>query len=254
MSAFPASQQATEGYGSLEEYIFDTDRNHDREIRSTARLWEWQEAQVQLIKSNIGTNKTEVRLRAFSMGLKSLREGTSEDLDKVGELYIISIRNIQNMYGDCRGVGEFENSINSTEFDLSCSDRWEKTDPISLTLRDSEHSEVRDSYVTDMLFGAWIWRVLIALGLRESKYSTGKTQSLCNEILTEVDQIAYKAKELIEKSMREFVSANYPDWKEDGISKKNYQRVQEMLDYMETDNREMVELVLNDLEGDVNEG
>ncbi len=251
MTAFASSDDAVDGYRHLEEYIFQTARNHDREVRQGIRLWKWQDMQVMVVKDHIGTNKVEVLLRAFSMGLNNLRPKTAENLDGLNDIVTTSFYTFGNMHNSMRGVGDFESAVLGLNYDLNVTSEWELSDSSGAAFRDSELSEVQDSYVTDLFMGSWIKRALIAIGMGESKASTNRTDRNVKKLVDDISRITTEAREDFERELTGIIAYNHQFWKDEGIRKKNYGKLVEIKNMMETDCKNTVEYLLDDLEDSV---
>lgn len=251
MSAIPSSDDAVDGYRHLEEYIFKSDRDHDREIRTTIRLWNWQTAQIRVIRNKIGTNFTEVVLRAFSMGLKNLRNRMGDTIEGLSELSARSTYFVQNTLDVPEARSRFDEKVNNAEFDLSSNADWKLSEPRGVAFKDSELSEVNDSFIDDLFFGPWIKRVIIGFGLSESKLATETTKDSCNNLANDINRIAEGSRDLVESSIKSFVTSNYPIWESEGIRRKKYNDLIGVKNMMVTEHRETVEYVVEQLEDKV---
>lgn len=255
--AFSSDEAEEDGdeqdYETLEEYIFNTERDQDKEVRKAIRFREWQEMQLRIIKNKLGTNAVEVVARSYLMGLARLREEHHDEVDDVSEMltdFLIVVgmdpRNDETV--DHIGSKISDYSINDPEYNKS-----DIKEPRNYSIRESAVSEVENNYVQDAFFGPWIHRYVAALGFLDSELVTEVTENKLSSFSSAVADSMEDARDEIESMIMDYVSMSQAHWIHDGIDKNMYDMLWDVTEHMETDRKETCEQMLNRSKDLINE-
>lgn len=246
MPDFLSPEDATEGndYGSLEERIFNTSRNHDRELQKTIRLAGWQEMVVNKINNRIGTNQSEVLNRAYSEGLKIIRDEIGEMINGVVNLFLEASEVYDNTVRDEINVLPLQNNL--VNVDTNNNRDYELSEPTSIPIRDSELSEVKKTFIDNAYFGGWVHRDIIGLGLGTSEFAGKRITIEVEKIVQDIEYVMETVRSNVERAMADFLLENLTFFMEEGMDEVAYQHLLEFRELMETDRKDAVDKLIGD--------
>jgi len=252
-SSEEAQEQDKDGYETLEEYIFQTERDHEKEIRKSIRLRNWQDMQLKIIKNKLGTNAVEVVARSYLMGLSRLREDHHDDIEKVSELlteFLITIGKDARNEETLHKIGGKMDRIKLKET-TELKDALQ--DPKSYSIRESAVSEVENNYVDDAFFGPWVHRYVATLGFLDSEMVTERTECKMSSFSSSVSNTMDEAGDEIESLVMDYISMSQGHWVENGMTRGMFESLGDVVAMMETDRKETCEMLLERSEDMVRE-
>lgn len=255
-SSEEAEEAGEQSFDSLEEYIFQTDRDKESEINKSMRFRSWQEMQLRIIKNKLGTNSVEVVARSYLMGLAKIREDHHEEVDDVSEMLTKFLMVVGSDPRNSETVTHISNSLANYDVDEPTSDDHDLMDPRNYKIRESAVSEVENTYVQDAFFGPWIHRYVAALGFLESELVTDVTEEKLSSFSSAVTESMGDARDEIESMIMDYVSMSQAHWIHEGINEADYDQLKEVVKLMQTERKETCEKLLSrsqDLIGDNNE-
>jgi len=223
-------------FDSLEARIVHTDRDHDREVRTSIRPTKAQLTQIEKIKNAIGTNKVEIHVRAYNAGLSELR--TIDFVDRSTELR--ALNNAINDFVASSGkywaaAGEKISRFGEYGVELGLPADATLLEPDAISVQDSVVSEVRDRLLDDMSITGSAHRHIITIGLSESQYSRGVIEERRDSYIQDFDDALTDSRELCEERIALGINGLYPIIESEGIGKENYQTLVEVSDLMKTE-------------------
>lgn len=234
-----SSDEGTESneFSSLEERIVKTERDHDREVSRSLRLTYWQEAQIQMISNKIGTNKVEVCLRAYTEGLREIREELLEDVVDVTNLKNDFYNIVSNSKREGQRLDDIINDVYSTEIEEDW-DRGKLDDPTNVRIRDSVSSESNNKFTDDVMLGSWIHRSLIGIGLGNSENVTEKTKREVKRTREGIRKSIKESRREVEVGIKDYISLNVGYWSGNGIEKQLLNGLEDIVSRMKTEHKD----------------
>lgn len=233
-SSDDAEEQEAGDYETLEEYIFETQRDKDKEIKKSIRFRKWQEMQLRVIKNKLGTNAVEVVARSYLMGLSRLRDSHHGEVDDMTEM----LTDFLIVVGSDPRNNETVDHISDTLGDYSLRDpeygEDNLVDPRAYKVRESALSEVENTYGQDAFFGPWIHRYVAALGFLDSELVTEVTEKKLSSFSSAVAESMEDARDEIESMIMDYVSMSQAHWIHDGIDHEMYRKLRDVVEHMET--------------------
>lgn len=252
-SSDEAEEQGEQDYETLEEYIFNTDRDHDKEITKSMRFRKWQKMQLRIIKQKLGTNSVEVVARSYLMGLSRIREDHHDEVDEVGEMlsdFLIVVgddpRNNESLQHVYDKVGDYQ--IQDPEYG-----EGNLTDKRNYKIRRSAISEVENTYVEDAFFGPWIHRYVATLGFLDSELVTKETENRLSSFSSAVAESMGNARDEIESLIMDYISMSQSHWIHEGIDKEAYENLEDVVGHMETARKKTCKQLLERSEDLIND-
>lgn len=245
LSSNGAEEKAVQDYGSLEEMVFETDRDHDNEVEKGIRLYTWQDAQYKYIKNRMGTKKSEVVLRSFSMGLRRIRERHKEDSDELSNLYNLLYEAVSMEVGNRRAKDEIYNELNDFEQPIEVDAGSSLTNSTKYPLRDSEMAELQNHYINDAFFGGWAWRVVSALGLKDSELLSNDTEDRLNSLTASIEESVDEAMKELERMAVDYLGTTFTYWSTEGLTQKQYDKWCEICEVLTGDEKEKCKSTLD---------
>lgn len=248
MDGLPGSNQAKEElqYDTLEEYICATDRDSDSEVRKNINYWGWMQTQLKGIKVPKKTNKSEVGLRAFSMGLKILRQGNRSDIQSLNEFFVEYTGFIGNNPDDIKAFERYS-EISKHEMGVD-GDYGELSESSTFPFRESEASEMNNTFIDDLMMDESIFRYVMAAGLTKSETVDEITSRRVESITEEIKGLVSELREEFEMDAVSFITDNFPKWAREGISDEKLEEIKDIVSMMETEHKERAEYVVESLE------
>lgn len=229
-------------FDSLEERIVYTERDKEREVRTTVRLAKAHISQLDMIQRELGTNKVEVLTRAYNAGLSELRQ-----IDFVERCN--SILDLSNK------IGRFANS-NMVYYNNGGSDmhRYESYEveveedfeelvegPVHISIKDSVLSEVKNRLKDVVMIRSGYHRPILTVGLSTSEISTGVIEENAENVIDAFDNAIIESRRRQEREIVTSLPALYPEFSENGIEQKHYEILEESAEMMETEHKETME-------------
>lgn len=244
LSSENAKEQGEQDYDTLEEYIFQTQRDHEKETGKSIRFREWQEMQLSIIKNKLGTNAVEVVARSYLMGLSRLRDSHHEEVEDVSEMlteFLIVIGKDPRNEESFHHVG---GSMNRFEIEEPSSVKGELGEPRRYQVRESALSEVENNYVHDAFFGPWIHRYVAALGFLDSEMVTEMTEDKLSSFSSSVSNSMDEARDEIESMIMDYISMSQGHWINEGMRQDVYESMWDVVELMDTERKETCEQLL----------
>lgn len=208
MSQLPGSKdQKDSRYDSLEEYVWETQREKDDEIRITLRLEDWQRQAVQIVADNLSTQDVTVMNRAYNMGIGNVRDVVDEieEISKFREslLGLVSTdpynkRDLSRISGKLDGLSIEPVEFRQHNFNISES-------PSALRLSESVISEARNDYTNSSYVDSSVDRYFIASGLTMSDTLEEGMINYCEDMEDAVGQAVTEARDELQRIARETV-------------------------------------------------
>lgn len=243
-SSEQAEEQEAEDYETLEEYIFNTERDHDKEISKSIRFREWQQLQLRIIKQKIGTNAVEVVARSYLMGLARIRDAHEDDIGEMSEILVDFLVVVGNDPRDDSATNMVPERVTGMEFREPEALLDDITEPNRYQIRQSAVSEVEDTYADDAFFGPWIHRYVAALGFLESQFVTEATENKLSSFSSAVAESVDEARNEIESMIMDYISMSQAHWIKNGFDQEMYDKLQGVVEKMETERKETCEQLL----------
>lgn len=243
-----AEEKGNDEYESLEEYIFQTDRDTEREIGKPIRLQKWQERQLRIIKSKIGTNAVEVVARSYLMGLSRLREGNKENVDELNELLTKFLIVVGQDPRNTREIDAIDERVMGHEASIDEPSDSTLTDPYRFKLRESAVSEVENSYVQDAFFGAWIHRYVASLGFLDSEFITPDAENRLTSMSASIEKSVGDTRGEVEEMITQFLGSCVVYWAQEGVNKETYDHWVDMCEMLSDDKEEACMEILDKVE------
>lgn len=244
LSSDNAEEKDAQAYETLEEYIFETDRDRDKEINKPMRFRNWQEMQLRIIKNKLGTNAVEVVARSYLMGLARLRDDHHEEVENVSEMLTEFLIVVGQDPRNSETVEHISERLQRYDIDEPQGNEDALGDPRNYKVRESAVSEVENNYVQDAFFGPWIHRYVAALGFLDSELVTEVTESKLSSFSSAVSESMETARDEIESMIMDYISMSQAHWISSGIDQEMYEGLKEVVSLMETDRKETCKKLL----------
>lgn len=243
-SSDEAEEQGEQDFETLEEYIFETERDHESEVKKAMRFRDWQEMQLKIIKNKLGTNAVEVVARSYLMGLSRLREDHHEEVDEVSDMlteFLIVVGSDPRNNETVDHIGE---KLTSFEIGEPMTGENKLKDPRSYRIRESAVSEVENNYVQDTFFGPWIHRYVATLGFLDSELVTDVTEDKLSSFSSAVANSMGDARDEIESMIMDYISMSQGHWIHEGVDQGDFDRLADIVEMMETERKETCQRLL----------
>jgi hypothetical protein len=223
-------------FDSLEERIVYTERDKEREVRTSVRLNKIHLSQMDQIQVNLGTNKVEIMNRAYSAGLSKLREinfvERSDSLldmtNKVNE-FLASDREYWSKAGlDSVRYDGYEIEVgNSCPSDLQ--------EPMALLVKDSVLSEVNTRIMDSMVIKGGVHRGILTIGLSTSENCYGTLAEFAEENIENFDNALTQSRCEAEEQFTSALTRLGPHIVEEGVEEEKLELLREVRELMQTD-------------------
>lgn len=246
MPGIPGSSEAKEErhYETIEEHIVETKRDHDEEEKKSVRIWKWMENSMFRITYNLATDKNEVANRAFTRGLREVRNGNRGNIQEAAGMVDSFLEALGSIYKEAEGVDEFYNEFSDYKAELSKDHGELKDNPDRFPIKRSELSEVKTTFTHHGFLGGWIYRVVIAIGMNDSQFTNEYDEEKLNSVKEDLEVTIKDARVHMENRIKVFIGKNMGTWLKEGISKQSYESLEEVVEKMNTDNKEEVQEML----------
>lgn len=238
LSSDGATEESEQSYSTLEEYIFQTERDRDKEVKKAIRFRDWQEMQLRIIKNKLGTNAVEVVARSYLMGLARLRDEHHEEVESVSEMLTEFLIVVGKDARNSETVDHIGNKLGRYDVPEPIKEGDELREPRNYSIRESAVSEVENNYVQDAFFGPWIHRYVAALGFLDSELVTDVTEKKLSSFSSAVDKSMDDARDEIESMIMDYISMSQAHWIHDGMDMEMYESLKKVVKMMETDRKE----------------
>lgn len=243
-SSEDATESGDEEFQSLEQYIFETDRDGESEVSKSIRFRDWQEMQLRIIKGKIGTNAVEVVARSYLMGLARLRENHHEEVEDVTEMLTEFLIVVGSDSRNSETVDHISNTLGGYDIDEPDSTKGELGEPRAYRIRESAVSEVENNYVQDAFFGPWIHRYVATLGFLDSEFVTDVTEDHLSSFSSAVAESMDDARDEIESMIMDYISMSQAHWIHHGLDEDSRDELADIVELMETDRKQTCEMLL----------
>lgn len=244
LSSDDADKRGAQDYESLEEYIFETQRDKENEISKSIRFRDWQQMQLRIIKNKLGTNAVEVVARSYLMGLSRLRSEHHDDVEGMTDMLTEFLIVVGEDPRNNETVDHITKNITDYEIAEPKEAKGDLTDPKRYQIRESALSEVEDNYSHDAFFGPWIHRYVAALGFLDSELVTKVTEEKLSSFSSYVSNSMDQARDEIESMIMDYISMSQAHWIEEGMKEDIYDSLKKVVDLMETERKETCEQLL----------
>lgn len=235
-------------YETLEEYIMSTERDHDMEESKPMRVFQWQKTLMRIIEVEIDTNDTEIGLRAYPMGLSMLRENHGSDIEQIASLLNEFVKVYTNDIKNTEVVDETDESINQQEIEQPYEENASLTDPIRFKIQASYLSEAERNYADHAFMKGWIHRHIMAIGLGKSRHTQKTHENKISSYEAAFSKAIDELRQSIEDEIMSYVQRSEMVWRDVGLAEEVYEGLCDMLDLMNTDNRDDLEYKLGQIE------
>jgi len=250
--ADPLSTDDGEGqsdFDSLEERIVYTERDKEREVRTSVRLAHCHYSQMDRIQRELGTNKVEILNRAYNAGLSELRqiefvERSNSILDlsnKIGYFVESDFKYWNNGGADMKRHGNYK--IDMRE-DYECL----LEQPEKISIQDSVLSEVRDRIEDIMMIKPGVHRPIITVGLSTSGMSTNIIESNAENVLVSFDDALSESRQKMEAQISSGLARLYPVLESEGIDEEHLNILKEVIGLMETEYSRSMRMAVDSIE------
>lgn len=258
MSNAFSSSDAEEGgngqYETLEEYIFQTDRDKENEVNKAMRFRDWQQMQLRIIKNKLGTNSVEVVARSYLMGLSKLREDYNEEVDEASEMLTDFLMVVGTDPRNSETVNHIAGELSDYQIREPTDEYGNLSEPKNFKIRESAVSEVENTYVQDAFFGPWIHRYVASLGFLESELVTEVTESKLSSFGSAVSESMEVARDEIESLIMDYISMSQAHWIMEGLDEETHSKLEDVVSKMDTDRKEACERLLDQSEIHIEKG
>lgn len=209
MSQLPGSKdQKDSRHDSLEEYIWETQREKDDEIRITLRLEDWQRQAVQIVADNLSTQDVTVMNRAYNMGIGNVRDVVDE-MEEISKFrsHLLGLastdpynkRDLSRISGKLDSLSIEPEEFRQHKFNIS-------ENPSSLRLSESVISEARNDYTNSSYVDSSVDRYFIASGLTMSDTLEEGMISYCEDMEDAVGRAVTEARDELQRIARQTVT------------------------------------------------
>ncbi len=253
LSSENAEESGKESYETLEDYIFDTERDREKEVNKAIRFRNWQEMQLRIIKNKLGTNAVEVIARSYLMGLSRLREDHHEEVEDVSKMLTEFLIVVGKDPRNSETVEHISSKLQRYDVPEPKQSSDNLGDPRNYKIRESAVSEVENNYVQDAFFGPWIHRYVAALGFLDSEMVTEVTEKKLSSFSSAVNKSMDDARDEIESMIMDYISMSQAHWIHDGMDMDMYESLREVVEMMGTERKETCEKLLDRTEDLINE-
>lgn len=231
-----SSDDATEqGYDSLEDRVFKQQIDNDKVEYKPIWLRGWQTQALRFIKSETGSNETDVTYALYIEGSIAVRDEVGHG--RVKDLVSLS-DSIRLFFGSSKHFGGDKNRYRHDIVDNEASDplrgMGEIVEQTTAKLPDSVYSEVKDTYEVEGMFGPWIHRAIIAMGFRESKVLGESDISDSKDVAKIVCSEFKSSRDTIESNILDVLLSEVKFWLDEGIYRKQISHLEDISSLMNT--------------------
>lgn len=245
LSSDEATEQGEQEYKSLEEYIFETQRDMDNEMGKSLRLRSWQELQLRYIKNRINTNAVEVMVRSYSMGLRELRSEYGEEPDELSDILSKMVEVIHKDPRNRGAIDDISDDIMNYSSDISEPSGGQLSEPKRYRFRESEVSEVENTYIDDAFFGGWIHRYVATLGFLNSEFLQNDPEQRLSSFMASLSESFEQTRDEIESMAVDFLGVSITYWTTNGLSKELHEEWKELAEMLSDERQQKCEEILD---------
>lgn len=235
-------------YETLEEYIMSTERDHDKEAKKSMRLFDWQDTLCRMIDLELETNKTEIILRAYPMGVSILSQNHDGEIDEIAnllkEFMFLYTRDVSNM----EEVDKTDSRLNSGSIEQPYGEDDSLSDPFSYKIRSSYLQQAERNYTDHAFMKGWIHRHIVALGLGQSTNTMESHEAKISSYEAAFSKAIDDFRQSIEDEVMSYVQRSEMVWRDVGLKMEIYEGLTDILNHMETENKKDLEYKLNQIE------
>ena len=235
-------------YETLEEYIMSTERDHDKEAKKSMRLFDWQETLCRMIDLEIETNKTEIILRAYPMGLSILSQNHDSEIDEIAnllkEFMFLYTRDVSNM----EEVDKTDSRLNSTPIEQPYEEGDTLSDPFSYKIPSSYLQQAERNYTDHAFMKGWIHRHIVALGLGQSTNTMESHEAKISSYEAAFSKAIDEFRHSIEDEIMSYVQRSEMVWRDVGLEKEIFEGLCEIVNHMETGRKDDLGYKLDQIE------
>lgn len=235
-------------YDTIEEFIMNTERDEDKEVGKSIRMFKWQEMLMTMIEVEINTKKSEIAARAYPMGVSILRNDHKGDVDEIAtmlhefmKVYTSDGKNLEN-------ADKTNDRLTDKEIEQPYEEENTLTDSKRYPIPDSYLSEADRDYADHSFMKGWIHRHIMALGLGKSENTEELHENKISSYAAAFSNAIDDLRESVEGEIMNYVQRSEMTWRRRGLSEGVYDGLMELTEHMETDNKEDLEFKLQDLE------
>lgn len=241
MTGIPSSTIAIENgeFETLEERIFQTNRDPEEEFRISVRMEVWQRSAVENIAETTGASKADVLNALYAEGLETIREEIG--WERMSELFTMRfvLHQISSVtYVDEGSVKRVHQQTQQAKLDVDTDPQGNEKKVVNVPVRDSIVSEVKDNFIDRMhIPDADFHRSLIVFGFLSSDTMKGIYMEYASDMLEDMKRAYGESREIIERTFRGFLSYSLPEWS-DGEHHPDYEDIAAYIERMETRHKE----------------
>lgn len=237
-----------EGYETLEQYIRETKRDHDKEDPIPIRTFDWQETLMTMIEIDENTNKQEIGARAYPMGLSILRGDHKDDVDEIAKMMATFMGVYSQDVANVEVADETDKRISNREVDQPYEEDQTVGDPTRFKVEKGYKSEAVRDYADHSFMQGWIHRHIISLGLSKSENAGAIHRKKISSYSAAFSEAIDEFRESVEEDIKRYVLLSREGWRDSGMVSEVHEGLCEIQEIMETRSSEIVEAELEDLE------
>lgn len=253
LDSLPTSEDGVEGgsYETLEEWIFKSERDQEQETRISVRPETWQITYVDLISTEMGTNKSEVYNRVFSAGLMVIRDRIGwERLKNVHDMRNSILKLIIGHKFDDNVILSIQREMQRNQFEINSFPQGSIGEPANIPVKKSVVSEIQEHFADrSHMKASELYRVIIGCGIGESKNYTEGGEGYVSDMVISVDEAISKTRSMFQRLFIRFVSMadslNY------NYSEGFIEDLEDFYKLMDEDKQKYVEGILSRMEDEL---
>lgn len=228
-------------YDTLEQHIYDVDTEKDDESYRSIRVEDWQLNIFNHITDDVNTSISKTGMVAYCRGLCKIRNEFMEDAVDINKMRTNTYLFLEDMVGKDVYRSELDNALTSLNYGDRLRERRNINESISIRVRDSESSEMSRYYKNYCGIGGFINRSAIILGLADSESAGKRTVKREEEEIEMINDIIEDARLEIESAFMRFTDMNLSYWMNNGIDEEYIEKMEEVIDSMDTKYRNDVQ-------------
>jgi hypothetical protein len=222
-------------YDNLERRCFKESIDYEESTNTSIELRDWHVIAVDKVKRASGSNQTQVLYSAYIEGLNNVRDIVG--VDRLNELED-TIDILSDLSTEYRHYSNDELDMLSNARRNEIQDPFQHhgdlTERMTFVCLNSPRSEIKNSYGADAMFGGWVHRSIISIGLGSSDVLGGILTDNIEEVERGFLGMYEKSRQDVEGAVKYVITDNIAYWRENGIYQGQLELFDEVVDMMET--------------------